>query len=285
MPNLAAFHPQIVHFVIALLIVGVAMRIVSLTGRLRFTSPAATTLILIGTVAAWLAVRSGTDAHGPVERIPGARAAVMLHEEHAKAALNVFLIVAAAELIALAMSRKESVARHSRWVFAASALVGVYGCFQLYETGEHGGELVYSYGGGPGLRTGDPRDVERMLLAGLYNQMMADRKAGRAGDAADLSEAMLRRFGGDTTIELLRAESLLLDAKNPDRALGALDSIKVDSKDARLVARKATLKADIQLAMARPDAAKATLLDAITSLPEGVPQRARLQAKIDSIRK
>ena len=77
MPNLGAFHPQIVHFVIGLLLVGVAMRIVSLTGRLKFTSPMATTLLLIGTVAAWAAVKSGTDAHGPVERIPGARAAVV----------------------------------------------------------------------------------------------------------------------------------------------------------------------------------------------------------------
>lgn len=30
MPNIAEFHPQIVHFVVALLFVGVAMRIVTL---------------------------------------------------------------------------------------------------------------------------------------------------------------------------------------------------------------------------------------------------------------
>ena len=80
MPNIATFHPQIVHFVVALLVVGVAMRLVSLTGRLKFTGPAAATLILLGTVAAFAAVQSGTQAHGPVERIPGVRAAVVEHE-------------------------------------------------------------------------------------------------------------------------------------------------------------------------------------------------------------
>jgi uncharacterized membrane protein len=283
MPNIAAFHPQIVHFVIGLLIVGVAMRIVSLTGRLRFTSPAATSLILIGTVAAWLAVRSGTEAHGPVERIPGARPAVQEHEEHGKTARNVFLIVSVIELAGLAMRRKESLAMHSRWVYGASALVGLFGVFQLYETGEHGGELVYSYAGGPGLRTGDPKDVERLLVAGLYNQAMADRKAGRSAEAAELLALLARRAPGDTTIQLLSAESLSLDAKKYPEALAALDAVPIDPTDMRLAARKATLKADIYLAMGQPATAKSILAAAIASLGQA-PQAARLKTKMDSIK-
>ena len=72
-PSFAAFHPQVVHFVIGILIVGVAMRVVAMTGRLKWTGPAATTLLVIGGVAAYVAAKSGTAAHGPVERIPGAR--------------------------------------------------------------------------------------------------------------------------------------------------------------------------------------------------------------------
>ena len=56
----------------------------------------------------------------------------------------------------------------------------------VYETSEHGGELVYSYAGGLGIRTGDEKDIERLLLAGYYNQAMADRKAGRSDSAAQL---------------------------------------------------------------------------------------------------
>lgn len=284
MPNIAAFHPQIVHFVIGLLIVGVAMRIVSLTGRMRFTSPAATSLILIGTVAAWLAVRSGTEAHGPVERIPGARAAVMEHEEHGKLALNVFLIVSVIELAAAALTRKEMNPRNVRLIYGTSALVGLFGCFQLYETGEHGGELVYSYAGGPGLRTGDPKDKERLLLAGLYNQAMQDRKVGHGPEAAELIALMAKRYPGDTTVQLLNAESLSLDVKKHQEALLAVDAIQIAPNDARLAARKATLKADIYLAMGMTTQAKSTLAAAISSLPQGAAQGARLKAKMDSIK-
>ena len=95
MPNIAQFHPQIVHFVVSLLIVGVVLRIISLTGKLKFTNHAAASLLLIGTVASWFAVRSGTEAHGPVERIPGTRDLVIEHELQGKKTLNVFLVVAA----------------------------------------------------------------------------------------------------------------------------------------------------------------------------------------------
>src|SRR4051812_21752522 len=284
MPNIAQFHPQIVHFVIGLLIVGVAMRVVSLTGRLRFTVPAGLTLILIGTIAAWLAVKSGTDAHGPVERIPGARMAVQEHEEHGIFARNVFFAVAALELIAWAMTRRENLVRRAYWVYVASAAVGLFGVFQLYETGEHGGALVYSYAGGPGLRTGDPADNERLLLAGLYNQAMADRKAGRNAEAAELMTMMAKRYPLDTTVQILNAESLLLDAKKPTDALTALNMVHPAGNDARTRVRVATLKADIYLSLGTPDAAKKVLADAIATLPQGAPQANRLKAKMDSIK-
>src|SRR5947207_14925180 len=100
MPNIGAYHPVIVHFVIVLLILGVIFRWISLTGRAPFTAPAATTLLLLGALAALLAVHSGLDAHGPVERIPGVRQAVTDHEEAGEWARNVFLVVALLEILA-----------------------------------------------------------------------------------------------------------------------------------------------------------------------------------------
>jgi uncharacterized membrane protein len=284
MPNLAAFHPQIVHFVIGLLIVGVLLRVVSLTGKLKFTSPAALTLILIGTVAAWFAVKSGVDAHGPVERIPGVRDIVVHHEEVAINTRNVFIVVALIELLAFGMLFKESLARHVRWVYAVSALIGLFGLNRLYEAAEHGGEIVYSYGGGPGLRTGNPEDTERLLLAGLYNQAMADRRAGRKAEASELIATMARRFPRDVTVQLLNAESLLLDTSNLPAAIVAIDATQVPAADARLTARKATIKADILLAMGQPAQARTTLSEAIAALPAEAPQATRLKAKLDSIK-
>lgn len=281
MPSLASFHPQIVHFVVALLFVGVALRIVSLTGRLRFTSPAATTLLLIGTVAALLAVKSGEDAHGPVERIPGARDLVVEHEEYGERTRNVFLIVIGIELVALALSlsRRETRAKYAKYAHVASALVGLFGAFQLYEAAEHGGELVYSYAGGPGLRTGDPQDVQRLLLAGLYSQSRIDRREGRATDAAGLVSEMMRRFPTDTTVRFLHVESLMLDRKDYRGALAALDSIRVADTDARLRTRHASAKADIYLALGLKDSARA----ALTPVVAAFPQNTRIKAKLDSI--
>src|SRR6267378_1963197 len=136
MPNLAPFHPQIVHFAIALLVLGVLFRWISLTGRAGFTGPAAAVLLLAGTTAAVLAVQSGTDAHGPVERVPGARAAVMEHEEAGKWARNVFLVVAALEIAALIFTRRSApVTKGLTW---ASALVGVMGVGAVYKAGDRG---------------------------------------------------------------------------------------------------------------------------------------------------
>ena len=279
MPNLASLHPQIVHFVVSLLFLGVVLRVISLIGRPRFVNPAAAMLLLIGTGAAVFAVQSGTDAHGPVERIPGTRALVIEHEEAGQLARNIFLGVAALELIVLGLSRPATT-RYVRFAQAASAIVGLYGASQLYEAAEHGGELVYSYAGGPGLRSGNPADVERLLLAGLYNQSQVDRKAGRGAASASLIDEMARRFPTDTTVRFLHVESLLLDRKDYPAAMAALDSISIGATDARLRSRQATLKADIYLARGLPDSARAVL----TTVVAAFPQSTRLKAKLDSIR-
>ena len=70
MPNLGSLHRQIVHFVVGLLLVGVALRWIALTGKVPFAGPAATTLLLLGTVAAVLAVSSGTVLRRLVAQFP-----------------------------------------------------------------------------------------------------------------------------------------------------------------------------------------------------------------------
>jgi uncharacterized membrane protein len=280
MPNLAYYHPQIVHFVVVLLIVGVLMRLVSLTGRLRFSDHAALAALIFGTIAAVLGVRSGTDAHGPVERIPGTRDLVVHHEELAEKTRNIFFGVVALEIVAIGLGQNANTKRYVRWTHAASAVVGLYGATVLYETAEHGGELVYSYAGGPGLRTNNPKDVERLLIAGLYNQSRADRRAGRLAESATLVDELAKRVPGDASVQLLRVESLLLDQKDYPHALAAADSVVVAPNDARLRPRQATLKADIYLAMGKPDSARIALDQAIAAFP----QNARLKAKRDSIK-
>ena len=125
MPSLASLHPQVVHFVVALIVVGVVFRWASLVWRAAWLTPAATALVALGTVASLVAVRSGTDAHGPVERVPGARPAVEAHETWGERARNVFLLLLAVEAVAAALSsRQRPRAREAR---VAAAVVGLVG--------------------------------------------------------------------------------------------------------------------------------------------------------------
>lgn len=101
--------------------------------------------------------------------------------------------MAALELLALGLSD-----RRRRAVLVASGVVGLGGMFVLYETAEHGGDLVYQYAGGVGVRSGDPNDLSRLLLAGLYHNAVLDRSEGRPVDAARLIEEMSRRFPDDS---------------------------------------------------------------------------------------
>src|SRR5688572_6864335 len=111
MPDIGVFHPQIVHFVIAGLFLGVILRLISvlpLPSKLRFISPAATLLIVIGALASVAAAKSGDQAHGPAERPPGARAAVENHEDWGNRTRNMFLLVAVVEIAALVLSQREN---------------------------------------------------------------------------------------------------------------------------------------------------------------------------------
>jgi uncharacterized membrane protein len=274
MPNLAAFHPQIVHFAIVLLVVGVLFRWISLTGRAAFTGPAAAVLLLAGTLAAVLAVQSGTDAHGPVERVPGARTAVQEHEDAGHWARNVFLVIAVLEIGALIFTRRSArVAQGLRW---ASAVVGLAGMAAIYEAGEHGGTLVYSYAGGVGIRSGDTIDVSHLLMAGLYHSAQAARTRHDSAAAAALFAEIAARFPNDTTVWFLSAESLVRDRHDGKGALAALARFSVPADNPRLRTRYEFLKADAFIAAGQPDSARATIERLAAQFPDNPRIKDRL---------
>lgn len=272
---LGEYHPIVVHFVIALAILGVVLRWISLSGRLAFTGPAAATLILIAAAASLAAVKSGTDAHGPAERVPGARDAVVEHEEWGERTRNALLAVAALELVGLFLARRGK----ARPVLLASGVAGLAALFCVYEASEHGGDLVYAYAGGVGLRRGEPEDVGRLLVAGLYHQAQIDRQAGRAEDAAALLDLAARRFPNDVEVQLLAAEAQLVDRKEPAAALAALGRIRIPADKPRLRIRHALLLADALVASGQKDAARATL----QPLRGEFPNDARLKKRLEDL--
>jgi uncharacterized membrane protein len=258
MPDIAPFHPQIVHFVIALGFVGVVFRLISITGRAAWTKPAATVLLLLAAAASVAAVQSGVRAHGPVERVPGAREAVHEHEELGKRSRNLFLVVAALEVAALALNRRE---RLARGLLIASGLGGIVASVVLYEAAEHGGDLVYAYAGGVGIRSGLSEDVHRLLVAGLYHQARVAREEGRREEADRLIQELVRQVPDDPAVALLMAESLLRDRQDPRSARMALVALAIPEDNERLVLRKGILQGEVLAALGERDSARAVLQD------------------------
>ena len=279
MPSIAVFHPQVVHFAVALLVIGVVFRLVSLTGRLAYTSPAATSLIVIGTIAAVLAVQSGTDAHGPVERMPGARPAVQAHEEWGIRARNIFLGVAALEILTALLAGFKP--QQAKVVAMGAAAIGLVGVGALYEAGEHGGQLVYNYAGGVGIRSGNPQDVANLLVAGLYQQATVDREAGKGTDGAALIDLAASRNPQNFELQLLSIEWTTDVKKDPADALRRLDLTTVPAGDNRLKTRVAFARSSALLAQGNKEAAKQVLL----SLKNEFPNNAQIQRRLDELAK
>jgi len=276
---MGALHPEVVHFAIALLFVGVAFRAVSLLtkDRIGFVGPMAFTLLTLGMLAAVAAAFTGDAAHGPVEAMPGLRPIVTEHEEWGERARNIFVIVFLIELAGLLLSRNPV---RMRYALIASTLVGMIGLGVLYEAGEHGGEIVYDHAGGVGTRGGDTASVGNLLRAGLYQQAMLERKAGRGQAANALLEEAAQRFPNDVEVSLARAESVLIDRKDAGTALGQLQAIHPPADDRFLRTRHAMLTADALVATGQRDGAIALLQQVQVDAPSP-----RVQQKIDEIKR
>jgi uncharacterized membrane protein len=276
MPNLAAYHPQVVHFVIALGLLGVLLRVISLLGKGNWLNPAAATLLILAAGAAVVAQQSGTDAHGPVERVPGAREAVQSHEDWGKRTRNVLLAVGALEVFGLLLATRGA----GKVIRGASALVGIGAAVCIYEAGEHGGDLVYNYAGGIGLRSGDQADVKHLLVAGLYHEARFARDSGRAEEAARLTDELLLLQPDDPTVRFLAIESKLRDRKDPQGALTDLAQMKVPADDPRLATRYGILTSQALVAAGQTDSARAVL----TALAQRFPQSQTVKTALDKLK-
>lgn len=276
MPNLGYFHPQIVHFVIAGAGLGIFFRWLSLTGKLTWTNGAATALILLGTVAAWFAVTSGADAHGAAERIPGVARAVQLHEDAGQVTRNVLLLIAALELAALV----PALGKWKKMILIGSAIVGVGGAYEIYDVGRLGGELVYAYAGGVGIRSGDSTDVNRLLLAAMYDRAQLDRTQKNALGAAQAFAELAAKFPNDVTVQLLQVESLMQDKQDFTGALAGLARIPTPPDSARMYTRYEMDRADALVGAGQKDAAR-TILKALAAR---FPTAKRIQDKLDKIK-
>lgn len=265
MPSLGSLHPIVVHFVVALGIVGVVFRFAAFLKPFAWANRAASVLLIAAGAAGVVAVQSGSAAHGVAERIPGVRAAVQEHEEAGEWARNIFVIVALIEAVGLLAGSNERLVRGMK---IASAIGGVTAAGAVVRAGDLGGDLVYSYAGGVGTRTGDTADVRRLLVAGLYQQARVARDAGRGDEAARLIEELVKQAPAEPSAKLLGAESILKDKKDPAGALAALAAIQASPDDRFMTIRKGMLASDAYVAAGQKDSARAILTQLKTQFPQ-----------------
>jgi hypothetical protein len=217
------------------------------------------------------------DAHGPVERVPGARSAVVEHEEWGERARNAFLVLLVLEVVATTLAARQLGA--ARAAGAAAAVAGLISIGVLYKAGEAGGDLVYNYAGGVGIRSGDPADVNRLLIAAAHHQANLDRQQGRPEDAAAILANVADRFPDHLELQLARVDSLVSDRKDPSAALVRLDAIRIPTDDTRMRIRAGLLRSSALAASGDVTAARQVL----ETLKAEFPTNAQIQRRLAEI--
>jgi len=137
------FHPLVIHFPIALIIVAAFADLVdTLFGRPGWLTSATTTLFVFASAAAIAACLTGQQALDSV-LMPGmAHPIVQAHRTWAIATTSYFSVLT---LIRVALAFRASLPRRYRVALLVAALLGVGG---LQQTAERGGRLVYEQGVG-----------------------------------------------------------------------------------------------------------------------------------------
>ena len=152
--DLTHLHPMIVHFPIALLIVGFLSDIVGLTTKREFFSQVGFLMLVLGTLGLVAAYLSGEQAGEGITEAGALKQALETHE--GSATLTLWLVsIAAGFRIALVLFKKYKGA-----IKMLSLTLFFLGVLAIARTGYYGGELVFKHAAGVqldlGFGFGDP---------------------------------------------------------------------------------------------------------------------------------
>ncbi len=151
METLASLHPKVVHFAIALLLTYVFLEFLFLIFKKDYLNKSATLVLFLGVLGALASLLTGNQAYHYAEslfdnydvKIP--LGLIDHHEEYATWTLFWFLGIL---IIRFFLNLKDKL---KGWIQIGVFILSLVGVYLVYETGEHGGELVYKYGVGTKL--------------------------------------------------------------------------------------------------------------------------------------
>lgn len=140
-------HPMVIHFPIALLIIGFLSDAIGVIFKKDFFTKAAFYLLIIGTIAVVAAYITGENTGEKVEEITAMEQAFEAHEEAAKITLILTLITAAVRIIFVFIKKYSGA---FKWL---TLVLFLFTVISIFNTGHKGGTLVYNYGAGVQLTT------------------------------------------------------------------------------------------------------------------------------------
>lgn len=152
LPIPSPLHPAVVHFPIALLLVGSAVAVVAVFVRRWHLPWLAALLLLIGAAGAVVAVGTGEQEEEMVETASAAAEQVLdEHEEWGEMTRNLAL---AAAVFAVAAAFAARVRIVGVGLSVVAALLALGSAYAVAQAGHFGGELVYRHGVGVNTAAG-----------------------------------------------------------------------------------------------------------------------------------
>ena len=141
-------HPMIVHFPIALLIVGFLFDLTGAFLNKDFFSKTGFYLLILGTVGVLAAYISGNIAGDGVSEAGALKQALENHEEAAELSLWLMVVASIVRITIVLLKKYSGV---FKWVAVVLFLVGI---LSIARTGYYGGELVFKHAAGVQLNLG-----------------------------------------------------------------------------------------------------------------------------------
>jgi uncharacterized membrane protein len=151
MEFLSNLHPQIVHFPIAILILYAVFELIGIISKKDSLQKTAHLLLAIGVLTAIAAVLTGNQAAELVKLKLSTNFESLIEEHETFATITLWYFFATLVLRTYLILKKKFNGVY-KYLFIPIVLVGVY---FIYQTGNHGGKLVYKYGIGTEVMQND----------------------------------------------------------------------------------------------------------------------------------
>jgi uncharacterized membrane protein len=168
MEFLAQFHPKIIHFPIAFLLVYLLLEFFGAIFKKDFFSKAAHLFLLFGVLGALAAVLTGNQAENAFEGWNKTTSAILeTHSTYANITLWYFTVLL---VIRTFLVLRKKFSNLFKYLFC---LLGIVGAYFIYQTGEHGGEMVFKHGIGTQfhIKADEMRDSLKEIISNQQDKI------------------------------------------------------------------------------------------------------------------